>query len=305
MEEQVLNTDNLQQVQSDSTPFYAYRKVVKCLSDGISLYTDNLKQLILLTWPYILMGLGVGVALGWCIPYLGVYGGIATLVLGFLLMSYLVSVSYAYVMKKCVVKKDKPTWREVYNLAWRKMPRILFAGAVSLCVWGVYVFLMRWTLMSLSHDLIGLILMSAIGFLLTVAVLVVVTPMNLANSAVLLDRTPLLKTYFTGFKYGMSTWLRLFSLVVMISIITLVVILLLCAPLYVLQMIDFSSAQSILSGDSVNLPSGLAYVKCAVILICGFLMCHLCIVNSFVYAYFYASTKADIKEREANTVPLI
>ncbi len=297
-----------EQKASESSPFYSYRKVIKCLSDGVSLYTDNLWQVGRLLAPVVAVLALMSVVCG--LPVLSQlvsvpYVWIPVFLLYVAVACFFTSVCYAYVMKRKVAGKDSVTIAEMYNLAWRKYPRALFAGGLMLVLNAAYG-VCAWLLAgSMPESLVWKVVVTCCSFLLFLVFVALSVPMQTASSAVLLERGKLFKTYFTGYKYGMKSWLRLFSLTVMLVIIMCFVSLMLLAPWYVMQMIEMSSAQSVMNGDSVSLSGGFVIAEYVVTFVCAVLCLHLCCVVNFVYAYFYASAKADIREREENEIPLI
>ncbi len=308
MDKELLNVDKVEIQTADSAPFYSYRKVVKCLSDGVSLYTDNLGQVAKLTAPMVMLLAVMSVVC--TLPVFSpmtaeVYVWIPVYLLFAAVMCLFVSVCYSYVMKKKVVVKDDIKVVELYNLAWLKCSRALFAGGVMLLVYAVYGACIWLIGSNMPASLVWKIVMACCSFILFLVFVAFSVPMQTATSAVLLERGTLLKTYFTGYKHGLKTWFRLFALTIMLVIIMCFVALLLLAPWYVVQMIDVASAQSVLNGDSVSISSGFVLAKNAVTFISAVLCLHLICVVLFVNAYFYASVKVDMKEREANEIPLI
>ncbi len=301
MDKELLNTDTVDLQKADTTPFYSYRKVIKCLSDGISLYTDNIWQFTRLTMPMVLPAAllaAVFAALtnGWLI------------VLGLIFLfvyPFYRCVTYSFVIKKCVVGKDSLPFSEIYKFAWRKSPRmLLFANivqwfiilATSFCIAPFY-----WLPESLPLIVVKVVLL----IVAILAQLILCLPTELAVPAVMLNRGNMLTDFFTGYKYGFISWLRLFTLAILVSLIIVFAVILLGSPILVLNMIDLSSVASLNCGDSVTLPTGFAFIRAIMVFFSVFILVYICTAVRFAFVYFYASTKVDIKEREANEIPII
>ena len=289
-------------------PFFAYRNLQQCLSQGISFLTDHFLRFLWLSCPVaaplaLLLALLVFHA---CYLRYYVGGPAATVLLAIVSLIILLCASaYIGFIHRLLVRHkeglsfDRLPFRKAYDrLFWRLSLYALVVNIFTLLIAAVCI-AFGW---AVDHWVIGShppFFHWAWASLIALLLILVLCPVNQCWAACALSGKSLWAALLSGYRLGWQRWAKVFSLSLLTSIIVCGVSLLLLSPAGVVALTQMSATQSQLAGDTVILPAGFA-VSTFVILFISMAICSLLNwVQLVPQAYLYASFSTQAASEEA------
>ena len=289
-------------------PFFAYRNLQQCLSQGISFLTDHFLRFLWLSCPVaaplaLLLALLVFHA---CYLRYYVDGPAATVLLAAasLLILLCASAYIGFIHRLLVRHKeglsfDRLPFRKAYDrLFWRLSLYALVVNIFTLLIAAVCI-AFGW---AVDHWIIGgrpPFFHWAWASLIALLLILVLSPVNQCWAACALSGKSLWAALLSGYRLGWQRWAKVFSLSLLTSIIVCGVSLLLLSPAGVVALTQMSATQSQLAGDTVILPAGFA-VSTFIILFISMAICSLLNwVQLVPQAYLYTSFSTQAASEEA------
>ena len=289
-------------------PFYSYRSVQQCLSQGISFLTDHFLRFLWVSCPVaaplaLLLALLVFHAC-YLRYYVGDQADIVLMAIVSLLILCCASAYIGFIHRLIVRHKeglsfDRLPFRKAYDrLFWRLSLYALVVNLFTLLLAAVCTGF-GW---AVDHWVVGgrpPFFHWAWGSLIALLLILVLCPVNQCWAACALSGKSLWGALLSGYRLGWQRWAKVFSLSLLTSIIVCVVSLLLLSPAVVVALTQMSATQSQLAGDVVTLPAGFA-VTTFLILFVSMVICSLLNwVQLVPQAYLYASLQTQAASEES------
>lgn len=301
-----------------SPAFYSYRNIGKCLSAGISFFTDYFRHWLWLTLPLavplaVLMGLQLYLSSDMHLYAESAATFLTLLAANAVLLIILIVLFEGFVYH--MINKHAQgidlqlvTMRTAYTRRWLGLSlRALLTNVLVLIpillVITVFVATAVWWID--LNDAIEAISFIAIAIIVLLIVLLLLLPAQLCLPSVMLNKGSFFKSFWTGYKWGWKKYGRVLALSLLVCIGVAIISQLLTLPASVLLLLQQAATASKLAGDAVDLPSYLEPFAITVLILSSYLSVLLMFVERIPMAYMYASVKTDIEEEESKKLPLI
>ena len=294
-----------EQKEASVEPFYRYRGVSKCLSEGISFLTNHFFRLLWLTLPVALpLAFAIGALLFvqsdeslFLYSSAGTVWTIGLAAIAFLLFAALI----ATIFQLLVVRSREEEWwrlrwRHVYGVDWlKRIIPTLVVYVLQACVLALFV----WVTFKISglqaeKDELSLSVAKIVGYLvLAMGALAVLVPSSLCLPSAQLGEGGLFSLIWQGYRMGWRKWGKVFGLALLSSIIINVISLLLCSPAVLSFFVKKEAVASLLQGDAVALPSSFTFWASVLFVLTSYLISLVQLVGVVPQSFLYASIKSD------------
>lgn len=305
--------------ENQSSPvFYSYRNIGKCLSAGISFFTDHFRHWLWITLPLAIpLALLLGVLLYLSsdmrllaessATYLTILG-IDTVLIVLLTVVFEGLIYHLIYKHSQAIDMQSVTLRTAYDRRWLLfslrsllvsllilVPVLLVVCAlVAVAVWAIDF-----------QNAFEAVVFMMIAIVLLFMLIIVLIPAQLCLPSVILGEGRFMQKFWTGYKWGWRKYGRVLGLTLLVGIGVSIISQLLTLPATVLMLLQQAATASQLAGDAVDLPSYLAPFAIIVLVLAGYLSVLLMFVGRTPMAYLYASVKTDIEEEESTKLPII
>ena len=286
-------------------PFYIYRNIRKCLSEGVSLLTDNFWHTVWLSLPVIV---ACSAILGFVVIQSGetiatdstsmaqVVVWLALLTVAFLLLKTLIYTFLSFKVKE--VPKKTLTFRRLYGKTFiNLLPKALLYVVVTMALiggvaYGIHLFLSLFQPQSEAMMVVKTV--SVVMFVLLFIILFI-PYQNVLPTLMMLHGNPfalMMRGWASGFRY----WGKMMQMSVLVKLFVFFVSLLLASPGLIFLMVNQSAVSSAAEGDTVVLPSFYSALLVGTVFLTFVLESLLAFVDNAPFAYLHASIKVDEEE---------
>lgn len=304
-----------------SKPFYSYRGVNKCLSDGISFLTDNFTHIVKQSLP---LALALS-ALQACVIFVVSDSKLLKMMLGqvafepsffywmggLLLVMLLLYVAVAivfqcYILRLIVIHSHNLPIKRFAAIPTYKISAkygLKFLGFLA-AFCAMFVFVAALCVAPLFIKTEGTALMVTkvgVSMAMYIVLLVCVLPLQISICSIFLRKGKMWENAWYGYKMGFKVWGKLFCLFLLIGILVMSVMYVLSMPATIMVNAYYAATFSQMSGDAIHLPAGFQFWYFVVLLLTSYLYTFTFWVRSVPYAYMYAAVKSDEKEEAKNS----
>ena len=314
MNNQTKNIEDEVIVKEEQKPFFIYRKVVKCISDGISFYTDNFLEFTLISLPFVVI---LSLASTFIPQFNFISEDIRADLLNFILQisifglltllfaSLLICVTFEYLNQRYINNLGKIKFISVYRNINACLPKVLlyvFATLLLSTIFAsIFILILGIETERFAFEIIKMMALCLFA-LLSIFVSVCYT---MVFPSVMLEEKKFLPNFLNGFKTGIFVFPKLLSASVFVVMVTSIISILLFSPIYVMTMVNTSANISILNGDTVNLPDGFSLSLAITYFVVSLIYYYIHIALQMPFVYLYVSAKVDLDEKAKNELPLI
>lgn len=319
MIKETVNANDVQTGGQKGNIFYKHRTISECISDGISIVTNNLFKYFLYTFaPIFLFAVLISVFLYWFIclnsniiidfsltPTFIIFSTIISLLL-ITIISYFNAVAYTFV-KYIGVNSVRQRFKLVHLHALKKIASISCVRIVLICVLGLiitglcYISTFEFEEDSLVYE-IGKIV---VVVLLALISLFFYIPTTTINPSLIFGGDSVANNILSGYRMGVFAWRKTFMTFILLLIIKIVLGGLVLTPLISYSFAYKSYLISCLNGDGVTLPASFTISFIAVCLVTVITMIYFMSTLNMTYIYSYASISFDEEEKHTHTIPII
>lgn len=302
-------------IKENENRFYKLRNTGKCLSEGVSLLTENFRRMLFLSLPV-------------CIPYalstaivvqMSTYlvASTSTQTIAFFVVSGILSIlcfigMLALVYRFIEIRADdgslKPqTFKSIYNRNFISLAlKALFFFAITLMLVGiVIVALYLYSKIGTKDMDLDKTILKLIGLVLVVLVFIIFgIAYNNVLPTLMLQKGNYFKATFDGLKNGFWKWGKMMQISVLVYLLETVVLFLLSAPSIVFTFVQSSALTSQLNGDAVNLPENFKTWMFITLLVTQFATFFIQMIYYTPMSFTYASIKTEEKEAKGD-IPLV
>lgn len=285
------------------------------LGAGYHLLADNFKAIFRQTWAYALLyALVIG---GWTVlmgamreepsPLLGV--GVLALVIAIIVADIFLYAKVCEMLNQQSMRWNVGRFTKVvfFWVALAIAIGIVFTAVILLMglAQGTPDAAMMKDATTMTPDQsMGVLKMFAVVGLLTVVAMAFVLPLLYPLLKYLMEPDKkLFSTMFGCYGRGLRHWGYIFVCILLLSLCIGIVSLVLCLPMYVVQMVQNLNQAGILGGDESGLPGWFGWLNFGVSTATYFVYVYISILEFFVAYYIYGSIETRIRERQKLTMP--
>lgn len=300
-----------------TSQFYKHRKILSCISDGISIFTDNFLQYTMATFipttvVAVILAIFSFIILKYCanetFVMQTVLQSIVTWIILIIITLLLVlhtCISYVFIEHKCI-KKHTLGLQHIYLISFKRLIRVLFFYLVNICTYVItgiclyYIFSKNIVEMN-SHDFFNIFGCSVAALL----VIIYSLPYNLVLPTLMYEKVGLLNGFIRGYKLGVSIWVRNFTLFILLFFIKLILGTILLAPALIHFAIFKSYIDALVNGDSAYLPEVFIISLFVITFLTTIILIYFTTSLNISYIFLYSSAITDKKEKENNYIPIV
>ena len=314
MNNQTKNIEDEVIVKKEQKPFFIYRKVVKCISDGISFYTDNFLEFTLISLPFVVL---LSLTSTFIPQFSFILEDIKADLLNFILQisifgllallftSILICITFEYLNQRYISNVGKINFISVYRNINGSLPKVLLYVLATLLLGIAFTSIFFFILSIESGRFVFEIIKVIALCLFTLLSIFVSVCYNMVLPSVMLGENKFIPNFLNGFKTGIFVFPKLLSASVFVVLVTSIISILLFSPIYVMTMVNTSANMSILNGDTVNLPEGFSLSLAITYFVVSLIYYYIHIALQMPFVYLYVSAKVDLDEKAKNELPLI
>lgn len=291
---------------SKSEPFYRYRNINSCISEGISAFTDNIRQILLLTSPVLLV-IAFIVSVIVMKSEIFFVSNLFHYIFPFAILlqtlsTFYMSVLYSFFEIK-YLRNITLNFKHFYLLAGRKYLKLLSCNIIKLflLIFAFSTFHLLHTL-DTGGSLILWLLKYVISILLIILILFLYSSTELIAPTLIFSKKSILFGLKQGFKYGITSWnksLKLFSIILFLKIIFTIFVL---SPVMANSCIYKVYHNSIMNGDNATLTDGFHTYTFITFFVTIFFFFYLHSALSFPHFYLYATFVAKENDKKNNRI---
>ncbi|MBR3455464.1 MAG: hypothetical protein IKH26_09090 [Bacteroidaceae bacterium] len=315
MEQTTVQNNETVEVKDQDNRFYKIRNTGKCLSEGVSLLTENFLRMLFLSLPVsipyavssaILAMVATNLVAGVTTEKIIMFSVFSSI--SFLTLIGMLALVYRFVEVRIADENlGKQTLNSIYNrrffaltlksLFYVIITAVLICIAVGLLVLYTLIGSKEMDLDKTTLKIVGLVLILLIFLTFAIAYRNVLP-------TVMLQKGSYLRSYLDGLKRGFRKWGKMMQISVLVFILVGVVSFLLSAPAIVFTFVQSSALASQLNGDAVNLPEHFETWMFITLLVTEFVTFFITMVYFSPLSFTYASIMTEEEEAEG-AIPMV
>ena len=301
--------------------FYKHRNIMSCISDGISLCTDWLKEFVPTTiipvtvssvfFSLVVVGvifIGKSTSHSFTTNANTWYAYIvlaAILIVSILISSMSFASTYTYFEMKSV-KKTKYNINFFYQKIFKKTP-FLASMFLIFAILLTFVFVAIQYILSIDfgEDIKGDILNYFCAACFLLAMVYVALPLRIVLPSLIYSKGNISKRFIEGYKLGMSIWSKVFTQSIIVVVIKIIIGGVIMIPFITCALTYISYVNGIHNGDSVHITNGFIIYFAIISFVTAICITYFVSMLNMSYLYLYSSAVSDRFEMEKNNIEII
>lgn len=302
--------------------FYRHRKIISCISDGISMYTDNfIKYTSFTILPVVFVSVLLALLLAFAAPCIDITAGgfilkknsfyaymaaaAVALLLAVLFISLFHAASYTFIECR-YLKNNKLDFKSFFSRSLKKVPPVLLMILVaSLAITVTCVGTHCIMCLDFGDKIAGEILKAVCLVVFLSLSIIFFTPLKLVMPSLIYGKGSICKRFKDGYMLGVATWQKTFTQMILTFMIKSVIGVVLLMPLMACVAICKSYVETIAGGDSAHLPNVFIVIITVTGVLTTIVLTYFMSTLNLPYLYLYSSAMADRAEREKNEIGII
>ena len=307
----LINKDKATISDNNIHEFYKHRKILSCISDGISMYTNNMGKYAIATFiPTAIIAIIISIYAFLLLKhradetftlqsFLQDTVTWATVILITLFLALYTCVSYVFIEHICIHKHILGL-RQMYMISFKRFLRVFFFNSINICTYAIAgIFL--YYIYTENYDFLAI----GRGVVATLLIILLSLPYNTILPTLMLENAGFLKGFIKGYKLGFSIWVKTIALFILLFFIKLIFGAILFTPALVHFAIFKSYIDALINGDNAYLPEIFIISFAIITFLTTFILLYFATALNLPYTYLYSSAITDKKENENNYIPIV
>ena len=295
---------------------YKHRKTLLCISDGISMFTNNFTKYTISTLiPTVIVAILASIYSFLLLKYTANetfafpnilqlnFTWIALVLITVFLVLY-TCISYVFIEYSCI-KKYTIHFQQMFMISLRRFHRVFLLYFINICTWVImaiclyYIFSKELSEIN-SHDILNISVCSIASLLVLISSL----PYKIVLPTLMFEKVGLIKGFINGYKLGLRIWIKNFKLFILLLFIKLIIGVILLAPVFVYLALFNSYFEALINGDNVYLSKSFIISYVVITFLIMFVLIYFITALNLSYIYLYSSAITDKIEKENNYIPI-